>query len=461
MKYKFPDNFLWGAAASGPQTEGEGSKENKNVWDQWFEDEPDRFYGHYSPKIACDTYYRYKEDVRLMKNLNLNSFRTSIQWSRLISDLETGSVSQDAINFYRSYFLEMKKCGIKPIVNLYHFDMPQELMANYGGFESQYVVELFVSYAKACFEHFGDIVDMFTVFNEPIVPVEFGYFYNAHKPCTVNPKLGVQVAYNSIIAQAKVIEAYKAMKLEGEIGTILNLTPAYPRSNHPADLNASRMCDLIFNKSFMDPSVLGVFNSELNTELSKYSLLPERIENDKELIKKNIVDFVGLNYYVPRRVKAPLYQPNYEGPWMPDWYFDSYSMPGSRNNPHRDNNEIYPKALYDIAKDVQENYGNIKWYLSEIGISITNEEKLINCDGVIDDSFRTELLKEHLSYLNKAIYEGSNCFGVHQWTLIDNWSWLNSHKRRYGLYYLDLKTRNRTLKMHGKWFKQIIDNNGF
>ncbi|WOO88187.1 glycoside hydrolase family 1 protein [Mollicutes bacterium LVI A0039] len=461
MKYKFPEGFIWGAASSGPQSEGDQDKNNQNVWDAWFDEEPNRFYGNYSPKIACDTYNRYTEDVKLMKDLNFNSFRTSIQWTRLIDDLEQNSVSPVAVKYYRDYFEQMISSGIEPIINLYHFDMPAELMNKYGGFESMHVVELFVGYAKLCFELFGDIINKFTVFNEPIVPIEFGYFYDAHKPCKVDPKAGVQAAYNSIIAQALVIEAYKEGGYNGEIGTILNLTPAYPRSDHPADVEASEMCDLIFNRSFMDPSVLGKFNSKLSRELDKYNLLPTRIANDTTLVMQNTVDFVGLNYYVPRRVKAPLHEANKKGPWFPDWYFDSYTMPGNRVNPHRDNNEIYPEALYDIAKDVQNNYGNIKWYLAEIGISITAEEDLINNEGVVDDTFRTELLKEHLVCLHKAIEEGANCFGVHQWTFIDNWSWLNTHKRRYGFYFLNLETRERVLKMHALWFKQIITDNGF
>ncbi|MGL5021567.1 MAG: family 1 glycosylhydrolase, partial [Mycoplasmatales bacterium] len=93
-KYKFPDEFYWGASASGPQTEGIKNKANLNVWDVWFQEDPDRFYNHLSADIACDTYNRFKNDVQLMKDINFNSFRTSIQWSRLISDLETGEVDQ-------------------------------------------------------------------------------------------------------------------------------------------------------------------------------------------------------------------------------------------------------------------------------------------------------------------------------------------------------------------------------
>lgn len=458
---KFKEGFLWGAACSGPQTEGNTNKANRNNWDLWFEREPDRFYNHLSSSIACDTYNRFKEDVQLMKNINLNSFRTSIQWARLVSDLETGTVDNDAVRFYNEYIDEMIANGVEPIINLYHFDMPADLQLKYGGFESKHVVKLFVDYAKSCFELFGDRVKYFTIFNEPIVPVEGGYFYDFHIPNKIDPKLGVQVGYNSILAQALAISEYRKLGLSGEVGTTLNLTPAYPRSNHPADLRASEICDAIFNKSFVDPSVTGKFPELLIEIFKEHDLMPETTETELEIIKANTVDFLGLNYYVPRRVSAPKHLPNPDGPWMPEWYFDNYAMPGSRNNPHRDNNEIYPKALYDIAKNVQDNYGNIKWYLAEIGISITGEENMRDSSGMVDDSFRTELFKEHMVQLHKAIEEGSNCFGVHQWTFIDNWSWLNSHKRRYGFYFLDLETRDRHIKKHALWFKEMIKNNGF
>ncbi|MGB2079796.1 MAG: family 1 glycosylhydrolase, partial [Vibrio sp.] len=146
----------------------------------------------------------------------------------------------------------------------------------------------------------------------------------------------------------------------------------------------------------------------------------------------------------------------------PEFYFENYVNPQGRFNPYRDNNEILPTAIYDIAKNVQDNYGNIPWYLAEIGIAMDLEsEGEPQDDGYIDDSFRTDLMKEHLIQLHRAMEEGSNCFGVHQWTFIDNWSWLNSFKRRYGLYRNDLSTGERIPKRHLKWFKHLSENNYF
>lgn len=460
--YEFPQNFLWGAAASGPQTEGNTNKANLNVWDHWFNTEPDRFFNHWSSAVACDTYNRYQEDAKLMSDINMNSFRTSIQWARLMKDVERGEVDPDAVEFYNNYINAMIENGVEVIMNLYHFDMPFILQEKFGGFENKHVVELYAQYAKTCFELFGDRVKYFTTFNEPIVCVEGSYFYDFHYPNKIDSKLGIQVGYNLQLAHAKAVKAYRELNLGGEIGITLNLTPAYPRSNNPADLRAAEYADAFNNKSYVDPAVKGTFPELVVTTLRENGLLPETTQAELDIIKENTVDFLGINYYVPLRVCAPAHAHNPESPWNPHIYFDYYAMPGSRNNPHRDNNEIYPRAIYDIAKNIQNEYGNIKWYVAEIGISMTNEESLIDPEtNMIDDSFRTNLLIEHLVQLHKAIEEGTNCFGVHQWTFIDNWSWLNSHKRRYGFYYLDLETRDRHIKKHALWFKELAKNNSF
>ncbi len=456
---KFPENFFWGAAASGPQTEGITNKINKSIWDIWFEKEPERFYNQISPYVVCDTYNRFKEDVKLMKEINFNSFRTSIQWSRLIKDFYTGEVDPDAVRFYNEYIDELIKNGIEPMINLYHFDMPAKLQEELGGWENKKTTELFVIFAKKAFELFGDRVKYWTTFNEPIVPVEGGYLYNFHYPCKKDMKLAVQVAYNIILAHAKAVQEYRRQKLDGKIGVILNLTPTYTRDERAEDKKAAHIADLFFNRSFLDPMVKGEFPQELIEILKEHNMLPETTEEEKNIILNSKVDYLGVNYYVPRRVKAVEKTP--EKFTEPEYYFEYHVKENGRFNPYRDGNEIHPVALYDIAKNIQENYNNIPWYIGEIGIAMSLDSEKTLPDGRIDDSFRTNLLIEHLDELHKAIQEGANCFGVHQWTFIDNWSWLNSFKRRYGFYRLDLETGERKIKEHAKWFKEVAKNNGY
>lgn len=200
--YTFPKDFFWGAAASGVQTEGTKNKVHDSIWDTWHRDQPERFYKEIGPAKVCETYDRYVEDVQLMKEVGFNSFRTSIQWSRLIADLETGEPCPDAVAFYTAYFEEMIAKGITPMVNLYHFDMPAALQEQYGGFESKHVIQLFVKYAQTAYKCFGHLVKHWITFNEPIVPVEGGYLYDFHYPCKKDAKLAVQVGFNITVSHA-------------------------------------------------------------------------------------------------------------------------------------------------------------------------------------------------------------------------------------------------------------------
>lgn len=144
---------------------------------------------------------------------------------------------------------------------------------------------------------------------------------------------------------------------------------------------------------------------------------------------------------------------------MPEYYYDNYEMPGKKMNPYR-GWEIYEKGIYDIAINIRDNYGNIEWMITENGMGVEGEERF-KVDGEIQDDYRIEFYKDHLTWLHKAISEGANCVGYHVWTFIDNWSWLNAYKNRYGLVSLDLDTQKRTIKKSGKWFKQLSENKGF
>ncbi|MDV7105086.1 glycoside hydrolase family 1 protein [Vibrio sp. TH_r3] len=460
--YTFPEKFLWGAAASGIQTEGITNKANDSIWDLWHNQSPHRFYKGIGSQVVNDTYNRYKEDVQLMKQVGFNSFRTSIQWSRLIKNFETGEVCPDAIKFYNNYLDEMIAQGIEPMINLYHFDMPAELQEKFGGFESKEVVNLYVDYAVKAFELFGHKVKYWITFNEPIVPVEGGYLYDFHYPCKKDGKLAVQVGYNIILAHAKAVHAFHKLAINNsQVGVVLNLTPTYTRSDSEADNKAAWYADLLFNRSFLDPMVKNEIPQELCDVLKEQNVLPHTTSEEIDIISSAKIDFLGVNYYVPRRVKAreSKYELDY---FTPEIYFENYVNPDGRFNPYRDNNEILPSAIYDIAMNVKDNYSNVPWFLAEIGIAMdTVSEGEPNEDGIINDDFRTDLMKEHLVQLHKAIDGGANCFGVHQWTFIDNWSWINSFKRRYGFYRLDLETGERIPKKHGVWFKQLAVTNSF
>ncbi|MCF0146866.1 MAG: glycoside hydrolase family 1 protein [Clostridium sp.] len=463
-KYVFPEGFWWGSATSGPQSEGNFNKINKNLFDYWYEIEPEAFFDRVGPDVASNFYNSYKEDIAMIKEIGLNSLRTSIQWTRLIKNFETGEVHEDGVKFYNNVIDEIIKNGMIPVMNLHHFDLPIELYEKYGGWESKYVVDLFVKFAKVAFELFADRVKHWTTFNEPIVVVEGEYLYRFHYPKIVNGKKAMQVLYNLNLASAKVIKEYKDGgygKDNGQIGIVLNLTPAYPRdAKNEKDLEASKIADNFFNNSFLDPAVKGEFPEKIVKLLKSENVLWECTNEELDIIRNYTVDFLGVNYYQPRRVKAKETEFNNSNGWMPDKYFDNYEMPGRRMNIYR-GWEIYPEAIYDIGINIRDNYNNIPWYISENGMGVEGEERFINSEGYIEDDYRIDFLKEHLSYLHKAIEEGSNCFGYHSWTPIDCWSWTNAYKNRYGYIAVDLNTQKKTIKKSGKWIKEVSKNNGF
>lgn len=447
-----PESFLWGAAASAPQTEGASHLRAKTTWDHWYELEPQAFHHQIGPQDTSNVYYDYLEDVGRMKEMNLNSYRTSISWARLLPDGKT--LNQEAIDFYRHYFKAMLDHGIRPIINLFHFDMPMWMM-DLGGWENPDIIDHFAYYAKTAFESFGDLVKDWTTFNEPMVHIECGYLGDAHWPRVRDFKRAVQVGYHTLLAHFAAVRAYRQLQHDGRIGTILNLSPVYPKSQDKEDLHARDMADLFYIRSLLDPICLGHFPVELVDLLRQEDLLPQGHPQEQDLLTYGI-DFLGVNYYQPLRVQAP--QKSRTHCNHPNYWFDGYDWPDKKINPHR-GWEIYEKGIYDIAIRMRDDYGNMPWFISENGMGVEGEEQFIGPDGIVQDTYRIDFIRDHLKWLFKAIEEGSNCFGYHLWTFVDCWSWLNAYKNRYGFYRVDLDNNfERSRKLSSYWLADVIRN---
>ncbi|MDR9866623.1 glycoside hydrolase family 1 protein [Lactococcus cremoris] len=459
IELKFPKDFWWGAATSGPQLEGRFNKKHANIFDYDFEKFPEHFWHGIGPDVASNFYNDFREDIRLMKKAGLNSVRTSIQWSRLIDDLEEGTVNLEAVEFYNAVIDEFLSNGIRPIINLHHFDLPVELLHKYGGWANKQVISFYVKYAEQCFRLFGDRVSDWFTHNEPMVVVEGGYLYQFHYPDLVDGKLAVQVAYNLQLASSLAIQKYREVNQnsDGKIGIILNLSPNYPASQDKEDIAAAHFADLWQNRLFMDASVKGKFPNELVEILTKDGVLWNSTLEELETIKNNKVDMFGVNFYHPNRAQRPHYSPDsLTVDWLPNKYFDDYKMVGARMNVDK-GWEIYPQTLYNIAKNIQKNYGNIPWFVSECGIGVSNEDRYLNRDGLIEDDYRIQFVQEHLYWLHKAIDEGANCYGFHLWTPIDCFSWRNSYRNRYGLISVNIHTQKKCLKKSAYFFKNLAE----
>lgn len=217
MKYVFPEHFWWGSASSALQTEGDSRQGGKSptIWDNWYANEPWRFHQQVGPQETSTFYRNWRQDIALLKQLNHNSFRTSLSWSRLIPD-GTGEVNPQAVAFYNNVIDELLAQGIKPFITLFHFDMPMAMQEK-GGWENRDVVAAFSRYAQVCFELFGDRVMHWFTFNEPIVPVEGGYLYDFHYPNVVDFKRAATVAYHTVLAHASAVQAFRAGLYAGRL----------------------------------------------------------------------------------------------------------------------------------------------------------------------------------------------------------------------------------------------------
>ncbi|WP_205952439.1 glycoside hydrolase family 1 protein [Pantoea stewartii] len=459
MHYRFPDNFWWGSASSALQTEGcslQGGK-SATTWDHWFAHQPHRFHHGIGPADTSGFYQHWRQDIALLKALKHNSFRTSLSWARLMPN-GADEINPEAVDFYHRVIDELLAQGITPFITLFHFDMPLALQEK-GGWENREVVQAFGRYAQRCFALFGHKVKHWFTFNEPIVPVEGGYLYDFHYPNVVDFKRAATVAFHTVLAHSLAVRAWRNGGYDGEIGVVLNLTPSYPRSTNPADVNAAQHADLLFNRSFLDPVLKGEYPSALLDLLKQHDQLPHCLPGDSALLADGIIDLLGVNYYQPRRVKCRDSAVNPDAPFMPEALFDHYDMPGRQMNPYR-GWEIYAPGIYDILINLRDNYGNPRCFISENGMGVENEQRFIQ-DGKVQDDYRIEFVSEHLKWLHKGIREGCHCLGYHMWTFIDNWSWLNGYKNRYGLVQLDLETQQRTIKKSGNWFANVAEDNGF
>ncbi|ABP61945.1 glycoside hydrolase family 1 protein [Enterobacter sp. 638] len=454
-----PPDFILGAAASAWQTEGwSGKKEGQDSWiDLWYKNDRHVWHNGFGPVVATDFINRFREDVALMKQAGLRHYRTSINWSRFLTDYENATVDEEYAAYYDALFDEMHRQGIEPMICLEHYELPGVLLETYGGWASKHVVELFVRYAEKVFERYHAKVTRWFTFNEPIVVQTRVYLDALRWPYEQNTHTWMQWNHHKVLATAKVVKHFHEKGYHGTVGCILNPEVTYPRSQAPHDVRAAERYDLFYNRVFLDPFVHGRYPQELFTLLEQHQVQWEYTAEELAIIAENTVDELGINLYYPHRVKAPSRAWHPETPFHPAYYYEPFELPGRRMNKSR-GWEIYPRIIYDMAMRIKNEYRNIPWFVAESGMGVENEAQFRNRDGVIEDDYRIDFISEHLYYALLAREEGANCHGYMLWAFTDNVSPMNAFKNRYGLIEIDLENnRARRAKKSASWFRQLRD----
>ncbi len=435
---KFPKDFEWGTATSAYQIEGAWKEDGKgiSVWDKLSHQKGNIRNGD-NGDISCDHYNRFKEDVQIMKEMGIKTYRFSVSWSRIFPK-GGGKPNQKGLNFYRKLIETLLDANIKPVIALYHWDLPQALQDK-GGWANRDTVKSFEKYAECMFKEFGELVPMWITHNEPNCP--FGIYAGAIQ----NTKEAIQAVHNLLLSHGKVVRLYKQIGLKGKIGITLNLNPVYSASNSQKDKIAAKKQDQFKNTWFLNSILKGAYPTELLEFFKKKYGVPHIRKNDLKIINTKM-DFLGVNYYNRDVVKAD--EKNNDL---------GVKQIKTKNAKYTDMGlEIYPQGLYDLLIRLKKDYGNIPLYITENGSAFNDK---LTKKGEIHDKKRIDFLQKHLKKVHKAIKAGVNLKGYSMWSLMDNFEWTFGYSQRFGLIYIDFQTLKRTWKDSAYFYKKVIKNN--
>ena len=439
-KQLFGDDFDWGVSTAAPQIEGSFDVDGRglSVWDVFSQTKGKTLNGDH-PKIATDFYNRYREDILLVKKLNVPNFRFSIAWPRIMPDGTKASLNQAGIDFYNRVVDFCLECGVEPWVTIYHWDLPHALELQ-GGWTNREVINWFSDFVTICAQSFGDRVKHWMVMNEPSVFVGAGYFLGLHAPGRTGVKNFLPAVHHAVLCMATGGRILRQLCPDAEIGTTFSCSYIEPYSAKPRHIAAAKRVDAILNRLFFEPTIGMGYPTEVKifSEIKKY-MLP----GDEQLMTFDF-DFIGLQNYTREIVKASIFIP-YVGAKL--------VKPEKRNVPITAMKwEVYPQAIYHIIKQFNAYPQVKKIIITENGAAFPDTI----LDGEVDDPLRLQYLRDHIAQVLKAKNEGCKVGGYFVWTLTDNFEWAEGYHPRFGIIHVDFETQQRTIKSSGRWYGEFL-----
>ncbi|MGE5594572.1 MAG: GH1 family beta-glucosidase [Hyphomicrobiales bacterium] len=443
MALTFPEGFQWGAATAAYQIEGAYNEDDRglSIWDT-FCHQPGRVQNGDTGDVACDHYHRYRDDVQLMADLGLQTYRFSISWSRVMP-FGTGAVNQKGLDFYNRLVDALLEKDIQPAVTLYHWDLPQSLQ-DLGGWANRDIADRFAEYASLMFRELGDRVTRWITLNEPIVFTNIGHLSGGMAPGIRSFAINARAIHHALLAHGKAVQAFRASGRAGEIG-ITNANTSYePVDDSPEAAQAVELARDFDSRLFHGPVFgKGYPRTVLRYYESKEATLP--IEPGDMDIIASPIDFLGVNLYSRGVIEADPGRSvgfRYAPPTLP-------VLPMGY--------EAAPHALGDFVRWVSKEYGRPKIYITENGVCDNTEP---GPDGQVHDTQRIELLDGFLRGLHSAIQEGADVRAYYQWSLMDNFEWAYGYSKRFGMVFTDFETQRRIPKDSAGWYSAVIRRNG-
>jgi beta-glucosidase len=443
--YRFPKDFLWGAATAAYQIEGAVQEDGRGetIWDR-FCATPGKIFAGHTGEVACDHYHRYREDIILMRELGLRSYRFSIAWARILP-AGGGRPNPAGLDFYQRLVDALAEAGIVPMATLYHWDLPQALQ-DQGGWEARDTASRFADYAAVLFDALGDRVPLWITHNEPYVSAYIGHKTGEHAPGIRDEAKAVQVAHHLLLSHALAVQSFRSHRNAGaKIGISLNLHPAKAESDQPEDLQAAALFDAYQNRWFLDPVFRGRYPEDLLEIFQRQNGTPRLQEEDLQTFAGAPVDFLGVNYYFRQIVRRPERPGELFATVRPDYPGVRFTEMGW---------EVWPDGLYDMLIRLHREYGQPELYVTENGAAFPDD---LLRDGRIDDQDRVMFLNDHFQAAGRAMAEGVRLKGYQVWSLLDNFEWAFGYDRRFSLVHVDFATQKRTPKSSALWYRGVIE----
>lgn len=440
--HAFPDGFIWGAATSSYQIEGAVAEDGRgeSIWDR-FSHTPGYVRNGDTGDVACDHYHRWREDIALMQSLNLNAYRFSIAWPRIIPDGD-GAVNRRGLDFYDRLVDGLLEAGIDPYVTLYHWDLPQAL-EDKGGWRSRDTVEAFARYTEIVVDRLGDRVNNWWTINEPWVVAVMGHELGEHAPGHRSVKEALDVSHHVLLAHARGMDVLHGAG-SNRVGIVLDQIPQIPRSAHPDDVASARLADGRHNRWFLDPIAGRGFPKDVVDALGWDQEVIR--DGDLETIAHPI-DMLGVNYYTRVVCAAPDLADADRPP----------PLVTRQGEPTDMGWEVYPQGLYETLVRDSRDYGHRSLYITENGAAYD----VPMVEGSISDSLRQSYLEQHFAEMHRAISDGVPLDGYFVWSLLDNFEWAHGYSKRFGIVGVDFDNQTRTVKDSGKWFAGVAARNTF
>jgi beta-glucosidase len=441
----FPGGFLWGTATASYQIEGAWNEDGKgeSIWDR-FAHTPGKIKNNDTGDVALDHYHRYREDVQLIKALGGKTYRFSISWPRIFPE-GTGAPNLKGLDFYSRLVDELLANGIEPFATLYHWDLPQALQDRWAGWESRDTAKAFADYASYVAEKLSGRIKHFFTINEFTTFVELGYGTGLLAPGLKLPSARLnQVRHHAVLAHGLAVQAIRAKAQQGtQVGLAENIVAGVPVIETPEHIAASERYTREINAGYLTLILEGrytdAFLSSAGADAPKFT--PEDLK-----VISGPLDFVGINVYVPKYVRAIDAAPGYEPLEF------SKSHPRMASSWHF----IGPEALYWAPRHLVKLWSVKDIFITENGCGAADD---LAADGVVYDTDRIMFLRNYLSQLQRATAEGVPVRGYFHWSSMDNFEWSDGYGTRFGLIHVDYATLKRTPKMSASFFREVASRN--